>query len=215
MSKKVKLFAIIAGVIIVIIGASSLLKKNTTPTAPASSNVLSTTTGIIPLPGAMGASTQNADEFSAILSTISRISIDTSLFQDQSYKLLRDVPVSLGVDVVGRVNPFAPVGFDAAPSGTPDVTVQTIQAGKITKASAEFAAQITVADTAPTSVVFEYGPTDTFGSATAPITTTRSGAVLMTVTGLTPATNYYVRAVALRGSVTTTGNTTSFVTMKK
>ena len=214
MSKKVKIFAIVVGIIIVIIGASSFLKgKSATPTP--SSNGLSSTTGVVPLPGANTSGTQSADEFSTILSTISRITIDTSLFQNQSYKLLRDVPVSLGSEVVGRTNPFAPIGFDSVPGSTADITVQTIQAGKITSKSAEFAAQITVSDTAPTSVVFEYGPTDTFGSATAPVTTTKSGTVLMTVTGLMPGSGYYVRAVAVRGAVTTTGNTTSFVTPKR
>lgn len=213
MSKKVKIFVSIVGSLAVIIAASSFLKGKNTATPAPSSNILSSTTGTIPLPGA--SPTQNADEFSSILATINRITIDTSLLQDQSYKLLRDVPVSLGTDVVGRANPFAPIGFDASPAGNADVTVQTIQAGKITKTSAEFAAQVTVTDTAPTSIVFEYGLTDTFGNATAPVTTTKGGTVLVTATGLTPGTLYYVRAVALRGSVTTTGNTTSFVTIKK
>ncbi len=213
MSKKVKIFAIVAGVIIVIVVAASFLKgKSITPTSP-STNALSSSTGTIPLPGAV--TPQNADEFSTILSTINHISIDTSLFQNPSYKLLRDVPVSLGSDVVGRSNPFAPIGFDGPTTNVADVVVQTVQAGKVTGTTAEFAAQITVSDTAPTSVVFEYGPTDTFGNATAPATTTKSGTVLMTVTGLTPGTSYYVRAVAVRGGVTTTGNTTSFVTTRK
>jgi hypothetical protein len=213
MSKKVKTFAILAGVVIVIIVAVSFLKGKSATPAPSSTNGLSSSTGTIPLPGAVAP--QNADEFSTILSTINHISIDTSLFQNPSYKLLRDVPVSLGSDVVGRSNPFAPIGSDGPTATIADVVVQTVQAGKVTSTTAEFAAQITVSDTAPTSVVFEYGPTDTFGNATAPVTTTKSGTVLMTVTGLTPSTSYYVRAVAVRGGVTTTGNTTSFVTTRK
>lgn len=214
MSKKIKVFAIVAGGIIVIIIAASFLKGGTPSPTPSSSNTLSSTTGGIPLPGAV-TPTQSADEFSVILSTISQIVIDTSLFKNPSYKLLRDTPVSLGSEIIGRQNPFAPIGTDTGSATAADVTVQTVQAGKITSTSAEFAAQITVSDTAPTSVVFEYGPTDTFGNATPPVTTTKSGVVLITTTGLTPGASYYVRAVAVRGGVTTTGNTTSFVTSKR
>jgi hypothetical protein len=95
------------------------------------------------------------------------------------------------------------------------LVIQTVQPGKLTATSAEFGAQITLPDTVPTSVVFEYGTTDSFGSATAPIVVTKSSTTLFTITKLNPDTNYFVRAVAVRGSNSIVGNTLSFTTNKK
>jgi hypothetical protein len=124
--------------------------------------------------------------------------------------------VALGTDVVGRNNPFAPIGVDSNnPITTKDVTIQTIQSGKVTSTTAELGAQVTLTDTVPTTIIFEYGISDTFGNVTAPVVLTKSGTSLVTITKLIPETTYYVRAVAVRGSSTTIANTTSFITTKK
>lgn len=214
MSKKVKIFGIVVIVIAIIIFASSFLGSST-PEPVKSASPLSSTTGTIPLPGANVNSKSSADEFSTLLSSVKSITIDTSLFDNPAYKMLRDFPVALGSDVVGRANPFAPVGTDAGGDIPADVVVQTLQSGKITGTTAEFGAQVTVADTVPTNVVFEYGTSDTFGSITPTITFTKSGTVLFTASKLLPETTYYVRAIAVRGVSTTTANTTSFTTTKK
>lgn len=215
MSKKVKIFAIVTLAIALIIGASTFLKSSDSTPAPSSSSPLSTSTGVIPLPGAPSSSnTSSTDEFSKVLSTIKNITIDTSIFQNRAYLLLRDYPVTLGSDTVGRADPFAPIGSDIFSAPVQDVSIQTLQAGKITKSTAELGAQVTVSGTVPTTVIFEYGTSDTFGSSTAPIAVTKNGAVLSTISGLTPQTQYFVRAVAVRGSITTTANITSFVTTK-
>ena len=213
MSKKVKIFGVIVIVLAIIIFASSFL-GGSTPSPSKSTSPLASTTGVVPLPGANN-SKSSADEFSTLLSSVKSITIDTSLFDNPAYKMLRDFPVALGSDVVGRTNPFAPVGTDAGLGIPADVVVQTLQSGKITGTTAEFGAQVTVADTVPTNVVFEYGTSDTFGSVTPTITFTKSGTVLFTASKLLPETTYYVRAIAVRGSSTTTANTTSFTTTKK
>lgn len=213
MSKKVKIILGVVGAIILIIVLSSLLKSKKTPTSTPPSNLLTSTTGVVPLPGVT--STTSADEFSKVLSSIKNITIDTSVFQNKAYVALRDFPVTLGTDTVGRVNPFAPIGVDSSSPVTQDTVVQTLQTGKITKATAEIGAQVTISSPAPVTVVFEYGTTDTFGSVTEPIAVTKNGTVLSTLTGLSASTLYYVRAVAITGATTTTANTTSFVTAKK
>lgn len=213
MSKKVKIFSIVVIVIAGIIFATSFLGSKT-PVPAKSTSPLSSTTGVIPLPGAT-TSKSSADEFSTLLSSVKSITIDTSLFNNPAYKMLRDFPVSLGSDVVGRTNPFAPIGSDIGTGIPEDIVVQTLQSGKITGTTAEFGAQITVADTVPSNVVFEYGTSDTFGSVTPAITFTKSGTVLFTASKLLPETTYYVRAIAVRGSNTTTANITSFTTTKK
>lgn len=214
MSKKVKIFAIVVVAIAVVIFIASSLSGKKTPIKTNNTSPLSSTTGVIPLPGAVS-SQSSADEFSTLLSSIKNITIDTSLFDNVAYKMLRDFPVSLGSDIVGRVNPFAPIGTDIGGIATASVSVETLQSGKVTSTTAEFGAQVTLPDTAPTSVIFEYGTNDTFGNATAPVTVTKNGTTLVTATNLLPQTTYYVRALAIRGSLTTTGNTTSFVTTKK
>lgn len=215
MSKKVKIFAIIVvGLAVIIFAVSSLGSKKSSPAVPAVSGPLSSSSGVIPLPGAPMPSSANSDEFSALLANIKRISIDTSLFDNVAYKLLRDFPISLGSDIVGRTNPFAPIGSDSD-SGAVSPLIQTVQPGKVTSTTAELGAQLVLPDTVPTSVVFEYGKTDTFGSATAPVIVNKSTTTLVTISNLSPETLYYVRAVAVRGSTTTIGNTNSFTTTKK
>ncbi len=214
MSKKVKIFAImIVGLAIVIFVVSSLVGKKA-QVAPKSTSPLTSTTGVVPLPGA-NTSKVASDEFSALLSNIKSITIDTSIFENVAYKMLRDFPVSLGSDIVGRVNPFAPVGTDIGGAPTEGVYIDTLQSGKVTSITAEFGAQVTLPDTIPVSIIFEYGTSDTFGSVTAPVTVNKNGTTLVTVTKLLPETNYFVRAIAVRGPLTTTGNTTSFTTTKK
>ncbi len=213
MSKKAKIFIGVVVVAGLAFAANSFLGSDTPP-ASTQNNPLSSTTGMIPLPGAPTVNTTSADEFSKVLSTIKSITIDTSLFQNRAYMMLRDFPVSLGTDIAGRVNPFAPIGSDASTPVVETAVIQTLQAGKINKTGAELGAQITVTQGIQTTVVFEYGTTDTFGSATNPITVSKSGTVLSTITGLTPGTTYYTRAVAIIGASTTTANTTSFVTTK-
>jgi hypothetical protein len=217
MSKKVKIFAISIIALAIIIFAASRFGSNKIDVSTKNVSPLSSSNGVVPLPNSGGTSSNtSADEFSSLLSNIKSINIDTSLFDNTAYKMLRDFPVSLGSDVVGRVNPFAPVGTDSSSVGqTEDIFVATLQSGKVTSTTAEFGAQVTLVDTSPTSIVFEYGVSDTFGIATNPINVNKNGTTLVTVTNLSPETTYYVRAIAVRGSLTTTGNTTSFTTTKK
>lgn len=215
MSKKIKTLAFIALAIAVIFVGYSFMSSKKTASTGSSSNPLVSTTGVIPLPGAPSTTPSSADEFSTILSKINSITIDTSLFSNRAYMMLRDFPVSLGSDVVGRADPFAPIGTDSGGPVSQDISIQTIQAGKVTGTTAEAGAQITVPNSTPTTVIFEYGTSDTFGNATAPIVVKKNGTVLATLTGLTPQTQYFVRAVAVSGGATTTANTTSFVTTKK
>lgn len=216
MSKKLKIFIVVIIVLAIAIFVFYSLGSKKAPAPTATTSPLSSTTGVIPLPNAnKSKSTQSSDEFSTLLSNIKRITIDTSLFDNPAYKMLRDFPVSLGSEIVGRTNPFAPIGSDAGGLPAVDVIVETLQSGKVTSTTAEFGAQITVADTVPTTIIFEYGVSDTFGSATTPIVVNKNGITLVTVTKLLPETSYYVRAVAVRGVAPTIGNTTMFTTTKK
>jgi hypothetical protein len=204
MSKSVKIFAMIVLAIAIVVWIGGKFSKSTPP----SDEPLSTTADTMPFIS----TTQSPDnEFSELLSTVTSITIDTSLFASPAYKALRDNPISLGNDIVGRSNPFAPVGADSGDVLAAPI-VQTLQPGKVTSTSAEFSSQVTFTTTAPVSVVFQYGTTDQFGSITSPVVLSKSGTVLSTVRDLMPNTTYMVQAVAVVGSTTTNGNTMSFTT---
>ncbi|HTH93300.1 MAG TPA: fibronectin type III domain-containing protein [Candidatus Paceibacterota bacterium] len=212
MSKGVKIFAIVVGIIAVLIfvfshlGGSSAGDTSLTTTATPANTAL---------PGGGGAIAQadSASDFTSLLSRISSINLDTSLFSNAGYLALRNNPVNLGTAIIGRQNPFAPIGTDTAVSqqqGT--LSVQTLAPGKVVATSAEFGALITASNLSPTTVVFQYGTSDAFGSTSAPVAVSKNGTALATVANLTPGTTYYVAAVAVQGSNTITGNIMSFTT---
>ena len=217
MSKKVKIFAIVGLVIAAIIAAMTFIKKPGSTPAPSNNGIASSAQKAagVPLPTTSSA----PSEFSLLLSTINSINIDTSIFTDSAYRALRDYPITLGTDVKGRPNPFAPIGVDTGSitGVAPVVQVQfdTIQPGKVTATTAEFGAQAIVSTPETASVVFEYGINDLLGSATAPVALGKDGTVLYRVTGLAPATTYYVRAVLAQGSMTTPGNIMTFTTLAR
>jgi hypothetical protein len=212
-SKKTKIFAGVVLGIAALIAAFSFLGGSGVSNEPVGADGLSTT-GVAALPTGGAGDAGSIDQFADLLSTIQSISIDTTIFQDPAYLSLKDHPITLGTDIIGRTNPFVAVGADSGASSTATVAVQTLSAAKITKTTAEFGALVTLSDTAPVVVIFEYGTTDAFGSATSPLTATHSGTTLSTASGLTPGTLYYVRATVVKGSVTATGNTMTFTTAK-
>jgi hypothetical protein len=204
MSKRVKIFAIVILAITAIIFIASKTGSSDPDTGPLSS----TMDAALPITN-VEPSTDN--EFSLLLSTVTSINIDESVFNSPTYKALRDNPVMLGSDIVGRTNPFAPIGADS-PSDLITPIVQTLQPGKVTSTTAEFSAQVSFTTTAPVSVIFQYGTNDQLGFVTTPTVLSKSGTVLATVKNLAPNTIYQVKAVAVVGSTTANGNTMSFST---
>ncbi len=215
MSKKVKVFAIVVLILAFIIGAVSYFGDSSSSTTSVDNALNSSVSKAGGLTSDSTVS-EPVSEFATLLSTINGISIDTDLFNDPAYRALRDYPITLGSDIQGRPNPFAPVGNDSGLiSGSVSVTqvqFETIQPNKITSTTAEFGAQALVSNTDQATVVFEYGLNDILGSATAPIPLSKNGTALFRVSGLSPATTYYVRAVLAQGSNTTPGNIMTFVT---
>lgn len=210
MSKKIKIFGIVGILVALGIFGSKFMNKSESPTPTANSNPLTSSAGAGLPVGTSNAPIDNS--FSNALSTVKSIVIDTSIFENPSYKILRDYPVVLGSDIIGRTNPFSPVGVDSPSESTVQTQFETLQPGKITSTTAEFGALSFVGNTSQTNVVFEYGTSELFGSATPPIAVTKNGTILYTATGLTPNTNYYVRAVLAQGSNSILGNTMTFTT---
>ncbi len=213
MSKKIKKFLVFIIIFAAIIWGALLLSRRNAPSTAQNANPLASSvgSGSASPAGNTGQNHMPSADFSSMLSSVRSISIDMSIFSNPAYKALRDHPIALGTDVIGRTNPFAPVGADSGEVSI-NPTVQTLQPGKVTSASAELSAQVSFSTTAPVSVVFQYGTTDEFGSVTSPQTLTKSGTAVATISGLASDTTYYVQAVAVVGSTTTTGNTMMFTT---
>jgi hypothetical protein len=220
MSKPIKIFAIIVGVVAVgLLGYTFLGNSSPTPAAtPLSSSAMVPGAAPAALPGGMPSAMPGAmNTFSNALAGINGITLDTSIFSNAAYKALRDYPLTLGTAVIGRQNPFAPIGADSGSVdiSAPAVTVQTLAPSKVLTTGATFGALVSASGAtaiAGTTVVFQYGTNDTLGSATTPVKVTKSGTALFTITGLTPATTYYVEAVAVQGSTTATGTIMTFTT---
>ena len=214
MSKKIKIFVIVALVIAAIIAAATYMgRSDTAPQTsdnPLSSSAASKVAGVQEMPSTA------PNEFSEVLSSIKSIVLDTAIFTDPAYLALRDYPITLGSDRRGRPNPFEPVGVDegsiTGAVSTTEVQFETLQPGKITSTTAEFGAQGILSTTDQANVVFEYGINDLLGSATTPIPLSKNGTALLRITGLTPQTTYYVRAVLTQGPITKTGNIMTFTT---
>ncbi|HSE56661.1 MAG TPA: hypothetical protein VLB02_01075 [Candidatus Paceibacterota bacterium] len=176
--------------------------------------------------------TAGNDEFLATLLSIRSIRVDTSLFKNPAFLYLKDHPVVLGTETVGRSNPFAPIGNDPvfeAPAGTISVGgqqqpaapssssqtagVETLQPGKITAKSAEFGAVVSFPNgTGPVVLVFDYGTTEAVPYSTESVILESGDRILLPLTGLTAGTRYYVRASLLYGSQTLRGSVMSFTT---
>lgn len=215
MSKKIKTFVIVVVIIAIIIGAFSYL-SNSKP-QPATTLLNSS---VSPAAGMLNnqVNVSSDSEFSSLLSTVNTIVIDTSIFESAAYKSLRDSPITLGSDIKGRPNPFAPVGSDRGTiSGTTETGTaqfETLQPIKVTATTAEFGAQAMLSSTVGAQVIFEYGENDLLSSATAPVDLASNGTVLVKATGLNPDTTYYVRAVLTQGSNVVSGDKMKFTTSK-
>jgi hypothetical protein len=225
MNKKLKIILLLA----ILLGAGfvvfTFLQK--APTAPVTQSGLSSSGDA--LGGAIAkkdiTSLAGLDDFSAALANIRSVTIDTSIFTNSVYKTLQDNPISLGTEVVGRNNPFAPVGTDLPDQTFPITQDQTqvvsanaasISTGvpiKIKKTTAVLVAQAAIDPGATATVVFAYGDTDALGAMSTPIKVKLAGPVTFALKGLKAGTTYFVKATMTIGDITTEGDIISFNTL--
>lgn len=183
--------------------------------APAPTGGLATTSGV----GAAGtqsaptqASTSGApvgQDFLTLLLSVQSIRLDDSIFKSKAFESLQDFNRPIPPDTnPGRPNPFAPLGSDGALSGA---VVSTSNVSSITTGSAMLNGTLSVTD-GQTTRWFEYGPTAALGTMTPPMLQSAPGAFAETVTGLTANTTYYVKASAMVGGATVSGNIVTWKT---
>lgn len=150
-------------------------------------------------------------EFLSMLLNIKNLELDYAIFSDPSFGTLVDFSRPLVQDSnPGRTNPFAPFGVDAvAPTFSP---ITTAAPSSVTKNSVTLNATITLSGTTATRW-FEYGMTEALGTKTIAVNQTSSNTFGQTVSGLTPLTTYYAKAVAQIGTTIYAGEIVTWQTL--
>jgi len=200
--KNILIVAVIAG--LGIVGYSFFKKEKAVDTG------LSTTGGLGATAGDTLA-TENAvgREFLSTLLNIRSIKLDESIFENKTFLSLQDFSRKLEADTnPGRSNPFAPLGADTSAVST---QVSTSNPSSVTTTTTTLNATITLGGPEVTRW-FEYGTTNSLGTQTTPKTQANPGAFAETITGLTPNTTYYVKAVASIGGTAVAGNLVTWKT---
>jgi len=178
------------------------------------SSITSTTNSLSPAVTATTAKDEkiNSDTaFLVSLISLTKIKIDTTLFDNDAFDALVDNNVKLEPTPYGRTNPFAPL---TKVTPTIGVTVSPLTTNPPIQITDKTASLYGTANnpTTVSNVYFEYGPTPTLGKKTPNASLSLVGTFVSNISGLTPKTAYFYRAVAKVGDTLVYGDTVSFFT---
>lgn len=150
-------------------------------------------------------------EFLSTLLNISRINIDTSIFDSKSFESLKDnhIPI-VNTEPVGRTNPFAPFDMGQISLNSSD-PVSTLPASEITANSALLLGSVSL-ELKPKAIYFEWGTSESLGQSTEVVDQSLVGNFTKSLTGLKSKTKYYFRAVVQVGTNYIVGDVMSFTT---
>jgi hypothetical protein len=149
--------------------------------------------------------------FITTLASLTKIKIDTTLFYNKSFQNLNDNTVKLEVSASGRLNPFAPIEFDAFGGSTYISPVTTNDPLEI-KSKTAVLSGVTKETTGVSSAYFEYGLTEALGQKTSQATVSLIGTFISNVTNLSSQTTYFYKACAKINGATHCGDIVSFYT---
>jgi hypothetical protein len=160
--------------------------------------------GVAIVPGATGeAGLAVGREFLSLLLNIRSLKLDDSIFSNQAFVALQDFSRPIPPDTnPGRPNPFAPLGADSTGVST---QVATSNPSSVTASGTTLNGTLSIGNASVTRW-FEYGTSESLGTKTAAKVQNTPGAFAETITGLSPDTTYYVKAVASIGGTTVAGN---------
>ena len=145
------------------------------------------------------------------LTSLTKIKIDISLFNNELFEKLNDNTVHLEQPDPGRPNPFAPIDSSIGNPTSIASPIITDQPVKITNKTAVLSGTISNL-TGVTNTYFEYGPTPTLGKITPQAPPSLIGTFIINIIGLSPQTTYFYRAVAKVNGVPLYGEVVSFDT---
>jgi high-affinity Fe2+/Pb2+ permease len=145
------------------------------------------------------------------LESLKQLQIDESFFRSQLFTRLNDNTVLIDPIPAGRENPFAPIDVKNIPKNSDLPSVVTEKATQITKDTAVLNGFVNLA-TGVKDIRFEYGLTESFGSETVTLKQSLVGNFSKSISGLTPGTTYFYRAIALINETEIEGDIISFTT---
>lgn len=160
----------------------------------------------------------------SLIQSISTVTLNGGIFTRSDFKYLRDLSLPSNIQASqytgGRVNPFLP--YDPISNGkltqtqtsspSPSVSVKTSQVQNIKATDATLGA--TISPASARQIYFEYGKsTASFDKKTSMIVTKEDGTATLQLTGLTPGTTYFVRAVINEVTNPIQGDIISFKTL--
>lgn len=151
----------------------------------------------------------NETAFLSSLSLLKNIKIDTAIFTNKSFNLLKDNYVSLEEVTPGRPNPFAPIDSNSFSSSNSSIV--TNESSQITSKGAVLNGSLSSTIKAQ-SVFFEYGSTMALGKVTSNAEQSLLGTFVVNISSLTPKTTYYFRAAARVLGTILYGEVVSFTT---
>ncbi len=149
--------------------------------------------------------------FLATLVSLKTIKVDTTLFDNKSFKLLQNNAVEIKPVSAGRINPFAPISGNNTNNVITIPSIITDQPTQITDKTAILNGTINTIK-GVTDIHFEYGKTLNLGTVTLTVEQSLVGTFIKNVLGLTPKTDYFFKACAKINNIALCGDVVSFTT---
>lgn len=213
MHRKYNKFLIVSFVGVLILGVYSYFHNELQSEAASSDSAITSSLDTAVVEGekvkAGSAKTIEDTAFLMKLVSLTKIKIESSLYEEQAFKLLVDNNVKIEPVPYGRTNPFAPIGKTVVDNKN-TFLLKTNTATSISNKSAVLNGSLEGATS--NNVYFEYGPTELLGKVTPKVTASLVGNFASNVIGLTPKTTYFFRLTANVNGVLSFGEIMSFTT---
>lgn len=214
MHKKYNKFLIVSFIVVFIFGVYSYFYNNlrseaATTADPITSSLDTTTTAT----NVVATSSQATEDTAFLMKLVSltKIKVDSSLFNNKTFKLLVDNNIKLEAVPYGRTNPFSPTTSSVTNiNNAVTFLLKTNPATLITNKSAILNGSLE--GVTSDNIYFEYGITNTLGKITPKVIPSLIGNFASNLIGLTSKTTYFFRAVANINGVLTLGDITLFTT---
>jgi hypothetical protein len=149
--------------------------------------------------------------FLKTLTSLNKITIDTLLFDNPSFKALKNNAVKIEKVEAGRINPFAPILVTPITGDMRLSDITTNQPTEITDKTAVLNGTINT-KTGVTDIYFEYGSTEALGTKGAIVKQSLVGTFVENISKLSPKTTYFFKACAKINNVASCGDVVSFTT---
>ncbi len=219
MHKKYNKFLIISFVVVSILGVYSYfyndLKSEAATTiadeeSPITSSLDTATTNVNTVTTSSKVTEDTA--FLMKLISLTKIKVDSSLFNNKAFQLLVDNKIKLETVPYGRTNPFSPTAGSVLDTTNKKIIflLKTNPATLVTNKSVILNGSLE--GVTSDNIYFEYGTTDTLDKVTPKVIPSLIGNFASNLIGIKSKTTYFFRAVANVNSALTFGDIMSFTT---